>query len=236
MEFELFGFRFSAYWSLFALSVLLSFGLSVYRAKRHQISVVKAVILTALYVVCGFSGAKMLYMLESPGASLSLTGGMSFFGCVFFIPVGILVSALILRVGYGAALDFVTPYVPWNLAFLRVGCFLTGCCGGRPITAFGSTFTPPVQLMECALDVLLCAMLFYIERKGKLTGVRYAAFMVCYAVIRLLMEPMRDTPKDILFLSRGQWLSILSFLIGFGILFVWHFRQNRIKKERNEVS
>lgn len=231
-EVELFGVRINVYWSLFALSVILAFVFSTCRAKRYPIPAWKAVVLTALCVVYGYSGAKLLYLIEYPRASLTLTGGMSFFGSVYFIPVAIVLSALILRVDCTAALDFVTPYVPWALAFLRVGCFLTGCCAGRPITVFGSTFTPPVQLMECVLDVLICALLLYLEWKGKLSKMRYPVFMACYAVVRLLMEPMRNTPKDILFLSRGQWLSILSLLIGGGLLLAWYYRQSSGQKRK----
>ena len=217
-EFELFGYQLSTYWSLFALSIVLALGLSVYRSRRYPFSAGKAVVITALFVLYGYAGAKLLYMIETPRASLSLTGGMSFFGCVFFIPVAMFLTALVLRISYGGAMDFITPYVPLILAFLRVGCYFTGCCGGRPITAFGATFTPPVQLMECGLDVLICVLLFLLERNGRLAGLRYAVFMVGYAVVRLLMEPLRDTPKDLLSLSRGQWLSILSLLIGGGLL------------------
>jgi len=224
-EFVLFGYHLNTYWFMFALAAVFSLGLSVYRARWYTISAGKAVLITALFVLYGYAGAKLLYMIETPSASLSLTGGMSFFGSVYFIPAAMFLTVCVLRVGYGAAMDFITPYVPLILAFLRVGCHFNGCCAGRPITAFGITFIPPVQLMECGLDVLICLLLFSLAWRKKWTGLRYPIFMVSYSVVRLLMEPMRNTPKELFFLSRGQWLSILSLLIGGGLLLAGRHRR-----------
>lgn len=217
-EITILGHSFSTYWSLFAVAVILAIGCSVFRAKRYPIPLPKAVLITVLLVIYGYAGAKLLHLIEYPGAPLSLTGGMSFFGSVYFIPIAIFFTAAALRIPYGTAMDFITPNVPWALTFLRVGCYFSGCCGGRPISLFGNTFVPPVQLMECALDLVLCLLLLFWERRDRYPGMRYAVFMIGYAVIRLLMEPLRDTEKDILFLSRGQWLSILSLLIGASLL------------------
>lgn len=231
-EFNVFGYSISFYWGMFALSVILAFGMSVFRAKRYPIPMWKAILITALLVIYGYSGAKLLHLIEYPGAPLSLSGGMSFFGSVYFIPPAIFLTSKLLRLRYGTAMDFITPYVPWALAFLRVGCFVSGCCGGRPITVFGSTFIPPVQLMECGLDILICLLVLRFEWKGRFPGLRYGAFMISYAVVRLLMEPLRDTKKDVLFLSNGQWLSILSLLIGAGVLFAGNYaRRAKQKKE-----
>ncbi len=229
----IFGHTFSTYWTMLVLAAVLTVVLSFCRAKHHGFGKIKALIIAVLLLVYGCVGAKLLYMLENPGSVFSLRGGMSLYGSVYFIPAAMLITAWILRTRFARCMDFVAMYGPLIFAFMRIGCYLTDCCGGRSITLFGETFVPPVQLMECFLDVAIFGFLYYYERRKIKpgSGLLYPIFMVLYGLIRFCIEFLRDTPKNLWHLSEGQWLSTVSILLGADIL--WMIK--KLKKKKNGV-
>ena len=221
-EFSIFGYSFSSYWTMLILGAAATVLLSILRAKKYEIGKVKAIIIALFVVILGCVGAKLLYILEAPGASFSLRGGMSLYGSIILIPAGFGVLCFLLRMRYAGCMDFVAVFGPLIFALMRIGCYLGGCCGGREVELFGSSFVPPVQLIEAVLDVGILSLLLKRENKAasKITGTQYPLFMACYGFIRFFIEFWRDTPKIYFGFSEGQWLSVLSFLTGAGILYL----------------
>lgn len=217
-NFNILGYSFSSYWSMLVIGAITVIVISILRAKRYKISYVKALIMAFFVVVLGCLGAKMLYMIQNPASSFSWRGGMSLYGSVFLIPVGFVIISLMLRVRYAKCMDFIAVYGPLFFAVMRVGCYLNGCCGGIIIDFFGDYLVPPVQLIECALDVAIMAFLLWRERNIKTFGFQYPIFMVSYSGIRFFIEFIRNTQKIYCFLSEGQWISIFTFVMGLCIL------------------
>lgn len=221
-ELNFFGFRFSLYWTMLIVAAITTVVLSMFRAKRYDFGKIKSTIIAALLILYGCVGAKLLYIAEHPESSFSLRGGMSLFGSIYFIPVAFLVTVLILNIKYVKCMDFVALYGPLIFAFMRIGCYLNGCCGGIYIKIGSFGFTPPVQLLECAADVIIFFALLYREkyRLKPGDGTQYPIFMMSYALIRFLVEFWRDTPKNIFHFSEGQWFSVITFALGLGILWI----------------
>ena len=222
-EIKIFGFSFSAYWSLLIIAAIFTVILSIKRAKKYEISKRKAIIIAVLLILYGCIGAKLLYIAEYPNRAVSLRGGMSLFGSVYFIPIAFAITVILLKIKYIKCMDFIALYGPFIFAFMRIGCYLNGCCGGIEIvTATNIHFIPPVQLIECLFDVLIFCLLLYCEnRKVKPgTGLQYPIFMVCYALIRFFIEFWRNTPKEIFGFSEGQWFSVITFALGAGIFWI----------------
>ena len=230
-EFELFGVTFSTYWTMLLVATVAIIVHSAVRAKNAGYGKIRAMVLSLLLILFGCIGAKLLFILENPASKFSISGGMSFFGSVYFIPFAYFLIAPLFKTKFGKCLDFVGIYVPLVLAFMRIGCFMNDCCGALPITVFGVTFTPPVQLVECFFDILIFAYLFYREKKGNITetGLQYPIFMVSYGVLRMIMEIFRDSVKNMWGLSRGQWLSVLTFLVGVMIILIIKHRAKNIQ-------
>jgi len=98
-------------------------------------------------------------------------------------------------------LDQVIPFVALSHAIGRVGCFLNGCCYGKPtIPGFGVVFPQhpdelriPTQLLEAAALVGLYVMLRMRQRPQMLTrpGRLFGIYLVGYAAVRFVLEFFR---------------------------------------------
>lgn len=204
------------------IAFLLSLGFSFLRNRleKYQFPKWKLVVMTVLIPVFGYLGARFLFMLESGNFDVT-QNGRSFFGAMFLVPAGMAVSCLLLKIPAAKGIDFSAVYVPLYLACLRVGCHLDGCCGSNPIQVGDELYFPPIQLIECGMDLFLMLVLFHLERKSEIhtEGEQYCKLMVGYGVIRLLMENYRCTPKSLYGMSNGQWLSFLCIGLGFALLY-----------------
>lgn len=215
----------STYWLMFAVGVFTMGVLTVRRRERYALSVPKALLFTLLLAVCGVMGTKLLYILENwrevveNGLTL---GGLSFFGAVFLIPPLMAVLGLPLGLKPGWSLDACAPCVAVMIACMRVGCFLSGCCGGWEMTLGNFHFHWPTQAMESLGDFCILGLLLQMEGRDAHPGKRYAVFLVGYGLLRFFVEFLRDTPKDWLGLAHGQWFAILGGLVGAAVLLREH--------------
>ena len=82
------------------------------------------------------------------------------------------------------------------------------------IEYMGESFQPPTQIIDGAWDFFLMGLLLYLNLDGKREGAAYPAFMIGYGVMRFLVEFLRDTEKNWLYLSNGQWFSLIAIVIG----------------------
>ena len=224
-EFNIFGYKFSSYWSMLIIASVLTVILSLFRAKKYKFGKTKAFIIAVLLLFFGCLGTKLLYMLEHPENSFSLRGGMSLFGSVYLVPLAFLAAAPMIKENYLKCMDFTAMYDPLIFACMRIGCYLNKCCGGMEIP-----FLPPVQLMEAVFDTAIFVFLFFYERnkKDNIYGKQYPIFMICYSFVRFFLEFIRNTEKNIFCLSEGQWLSMAAFIIGF--ITLYFIKRNEVLK------
>lgn len=210
----LFGKYVNTYFIILPVMLLVSCLLGQKRRHAFSLSKIHALLLPLFTLLISALGAKILYILENPGEPLSLAG-VSLFGAVFLLPLLFLPIAKLAKIPYRNCMDFIAPLVTLTLAAVRVGCYISGCCGGRLLVLFGKTFTPPVQLMETALDLLVFLMMLLRERKGKaVPGAQYPFFLIAYGIIRFLLEFIRCASPVFLGLTLAQFFSLFSILLG----------------------
>ena len=131
----------------------------------------------------------------------------------------------ILAVGYGTI-----------IFFGRFGCFIVGCCHGRP-NSFGVYYTHdhvkegftdyysgvrlfPIQLVEAIvmffIIIISIAQIFFLA-----PGTSLVTFVICYSLLRFTLEFFRGDPGRPYFLSfsEAQWTALLlsSFLLVLGL-------------------
>ncbi len=131
-----------------------------------------------------------------------------------------------------------------GLWLTRIGCFLEGCCFGRPSEIFGIRFpqgsktmfvlfhidpehtnlftdTPPLiptQLIHSFSNFVIFVVLLKLAFSGKQKnpGRISAVFLLSYSVTRFLIEFLRyDIRGSFLIFSTSQWISIFLFIGGF---------------------
>jgi phosphatidylglycerol---prolipoprotein diacylglyceryl transferase len=167
----------------------------------------------ALYFAGG-TGAGWLRALAPWGGGLVYYGGLA--GGV----VVTLVYARIKHIRPLDLLDYVTPLGALGLASTRVGCFLNGCCWGRPTAvAWGvryprgslahtkqlalglvdgdgpSLAVHPVQLYEVVAAFVIFVVLYTVYPRRRYAGQITAWFCILYAAWRLVAETFRaDAP------------------------------------------
>lgn len=123
--------------------------------------------ITAGASLLGLVGAKIYFLVTHPGTRRLSATGMCLQGFVI-VTLGTLVGGLLLTgVPLGPALDASAPGLLAGMAVGRVGCFLGGCCTGRPTASRWGIWSTdrrvgvrriPVQLLEAGWTALTAAL------------------------------------------------------------------------------
>lgn len=233
---HLFGRTFSSYWTVFAVGCLVMALINCLRRKKMSFSCPQAIIHTLLMILFSLLGAKILYALENwktfveNGITLN---GVSFFGSCFCLPLGVYLICKKKKISFEAYLDYCTPSLIVMLAILRFACWCNGCCGGITYsTGAYTTAVVPTQIIECIGDLVILLVILIVEWHYSGKGVSYPYFLVLYGILRFFLEFVRDTPKDWLYLSHGQWFSLVS--VAAGGYFLYRIMKEILKEGREK--
>jgi phosphatidylglycerol---prolipoprotein diacylglyceryl transferase len=118
--------------------------------------------------------------------------------------------------------DRFAAVLPFSLAIGRVGCFVEGCCAGRPwngpwaLADEHGVMRHPAQLYELFFQLAAGGLLVFLLRRQKMHGKLFALYLVLYGAFRFLTEIVRDTPRMESGLSRYQVLALLMIVLGAG--------------------
>lgn len=228
-----------SYGVMLSLALLVGGTLTTRGAARAGLDPFLTIAVIAIAVGGGLAGSYVLFVAVewlrtgSPMDALR-TGGLVFYGGLLGGGAAAAIGARRLHVPLRALLDVAVPGLAASHALGRIGCFLAGCCFGRPwdgplAVTFTDSLAPaahpsvprhPVQLYESGA-LLLLALVFTILpprvaalRVGR--GRRALAYVAAYAVVRLGTEALRgDAIRGLLcgVLSTSQLLAIV-LLVG----------------------
>lgn len=108
----------------------------------------------------------------------------------------------------------------------RIGCFLQGCCGGKPsnlpwcIRFPSSTeYVHPTQLYMMATEIFLFALLFFVQKKQKYAGFTFWLGVFLYCIYRFLIEYLRVNPIAYFGLTHAQIFSLFMAVLAAIMLF-----------------
>ncbi|UPT75076.1 MAG: prolipoprotein diacylglyceryl transferase [Elusimicrobiota bacterium] len=203
-----------------------------------------------LNVAClsGFVGGKLLFMLQyglKPG--LSIMNGYSAFGGFVSVPLAVWGFARWKKIPFLKLADYMFLAAFFWHAFGRFGCFLAGCCWGKPTTLpWGLAVTDPrsqtprellgvplhpVQLYEVAGILLLCALMYRFLRAAEegrsAPGLVVATHFGGYGVLRFLLEFLRDDKIVVSgSFTQGQALG-LGLIAASGGVLLWRAKCSR---------
>ncbi len=165
-------------------------------------------------------------------------GGMSFHGGLLGMIAAEVMFARRRGLPVLALADIVAAAAPIGLFLGRIANFINGELFGRPSEVPWAMVFPrggpqprhPSQLYEAAIEGLVLLLVLHLmvraralERRGTLAG----AFLIGYAVARMLAEVFREPDAHLGFLlggtTMGQWLSLPLLLAGLALV-VWSWR------------
>ncbi len=163
-------------------------------------------------------------------------GGLVFYGGFMLAFLGIVWYVVRrCRADWVRVCDTMAPALAGAHALGRIGCFLNGCCfgkpaeicwavvypaGSEPFRRYGAAALHPVQLYEAGLNILLGIALFFLVRKTK-RGVVMSCYILAYGLLRFLDEFFRGDHTD--FVDGFTPAQVIGFgLIPLGaILLIW---------------
>lgn len=116
----------------------------------------------------------------------------------------------------------------------RIGCFLAGCCYGKPTESFFSIHLHgenryPTQLLEAGGLFIIG---FYLLKAKQPRRFLLSVYLISYGLLRFIIEHLRG---DIIrgswgFLTPSQWISLILLMSGLILLF---FNKNKDFSESN---
>ncbi len=163
-------------------------------------------LIAAVAAISGVIGARIFYVLGNLDTFSGNWGqifdinmsGLVFYGGLAFAVPSCLLLIRFMKLPLGAVSDAVGLALPLSLAVARVGCFLNGCCGGKPsglpwAVTFPGSSTPvhPTQLYELALDLLAFAFLMWARKRLQRDWDLFLLSLASYGLIRFLVEFFR---------------------------------------------
>lgn len=174
-----------------------------------------------------FLGAKLAYVFAEgwrdwpmPDRWLRLFAGKSVIGGLLGGYAGVeLMKKLI---GYKKhTSDLFALIVPLGVALGRVGCWLQGCCLGKPTTLHFIAARDkvgiarwPASQVELFFQLGVFAIFLVLRRNETFTGRLIFVYFAAYGCFRFIHEFMRDTPPLVTGITGYQILSLITAVIG----------------------
>ena len=214
-----------------------------------------------LLILTGVIGARIFYVVEyfdqfqytyvngvkvlrSTSAMLLETlkiynGGIVFYGGFICATTAMIIYCKVKKLNFWRITDVCVPGLAIGHAFGRMGCFLNGCCFGKPNSwgvkypvdsipamCYPDKFLHPVQLYEVVANIALAILLNFSLRRLKL-GQNLALYMMLYGLIRFCDEFFRGDHKsaDLFFsiFTPAQFIGL--FLIPAGMALFIYFQK-----------
>lgn len=216
----------------YGVMLALAFGVGIYlareRARSAGISSKVIMDLSVYILLASIVGARLLYVLTNLDEyrEQPLTAIFSRYGFVFY---GGLIFAIIVSIWYlrrqklpvWQIADVLAPSIPIGQAIGRIGCFLNGCCYGKPTTLPWGVRVPgrdpldltplhPTQGYEAIGDLIIFSILTCLWKRRKFEGQIFLMYLMLYSILRFVIEMYRgDNPYLLFNLTLSQILSIL---------------------------
>jgi phosphatidylglycerol:prolipoprotein diacylglycerol transferase len=241
--FRIGSFPINTYGVLLALAFLGAIFVTVRLARRDGLPQERVYDLCLWLLLSSLVGSKVLMFFtepayrENPSQMLSpdflldfLRSGGVFYGGL----IGALITGYILmrrwKLPWWKTADACAPGIALGNVLGRQGCFSAGCCWGKPTNLpWGVRFTElghdvtgvplgvklhPTQLYESLAMLLAFGFLLWLHKRKKFNGQVILAYAFLYALVRFLIEFVRDDPRgDVMGLTSLTGLST-SQLIG----------------------
>jgi phosphatidylglycerol:prolipoprotein diacylglycerol transferase len=254
---------------LLAISFIVWILWSMVRAQRRGIDKNHIVHMSLIIFLSALLGARMMYFsvhlkkFESSlidiinpfngSGSIGFTG-LGLLGGLIVAILSILIYSSIRKIPILKLFDAIAPPFSMGVFLSRIGCFLHGCCYGRPcdlpwgikfpiVSAAGLAFYKirihPTQLYSSLYALVLTIVLVRLDKKNHFDGFLFCILGLLYGVFRFIVDFFRFyRPSETInlfgmFITVNQVISI--FIILFALVIFIRLNRKRIELE-SEVS
>jgi phosphatidylglycerol:prolipoprotein diacylglycerol transferase len=254
-----------SYGLLLAISFLIGILWAMKRGQKRGISQDHVLDAGLCTVISAIVGSRLFYVLThideyrgrwldtiNPFQSSGEIGiaGLSVLGGIVLAILTIMVFCRIKKIPILRFFDVSAPSLALGLGLTRIGCFLNGCCFGKPGNLPWCLIFPdnspagailpeqhlhPTQLYSSLYDFIMLGVILWVDRKKRPDGTLAAVFFILYSMFRILIDFVRYYESSDKFRILGtaftfnQLISALMLLTG--ILLLFGARMRRKKQE-----
>ncbi|MBR3383171.1 MAG: prolipoprotein diacylglyceryl transferase [Clostridia bacterium] len=196
--------------------------------KRLKMHWIVAIIASSALVIYAVYAVKFFALVEA-GFDPAKSGGMSLYGVPFFVPIPLLLGALIAKRPIGEVFDIFSVNTVLICMGGRANCFFYGCCQGIEIASLG--FRVPTREIEMFFYLIFLILMIPRVYTKKANGTAFPFYMAGYGILRFILEFFRDTNFTTIFHLAHVW-SALCALIGISIVISVHEKKKHDRGKR----
>jgi phosphatidylglycerol:prolipoprotein diacylglycerol transferase len=248
IAFQIGGINIYWYGVCIAVGFLLGLWTATRRALRAGISGESVADLGLWLMMGAVVGSRLFYVIshwdtEFAGRPLLEVfklreGGLVFYGGLIGASLACVFAVRLKKLPLWKTADVLAPSIALGYVFGRIGCFMFGCCYGKPCDLPWAVHFPrdhatypqgvhPTQLYESLLSLVLYAGLAWLHRHKKFDGQVFAAYLIAYGSLRFTVEFFRgDYPMRYL----GGWATPAQLfslpILGAGLI-LWRYQATR---------
>jgi phosphatidylglycerol:prolipoprotein diacylglycerol transferase len=221
------GLNIYSYPAMLYVGLLAGVFVGAYVAQSSGMSADRFAIAITILLIPALAGSRLYFVLtrwelyrHDPARIWRRTeGGMAMYGgFILAVPLSIPLLRL-LGLPFAGFWDAAALTILLGMAFTRIGCFLNGCCGGRPSDAWFALILPdhhgiwqrriPTQLMEMAFALLLFGAALALRNVVPFPGAIFCLVLAGYGLGRWVLESLREDETAGLDKTTMQATSIL---------------------------
>ena len=228
-----------SYGFMASLGVIAAFICGIICGKDRNFKTDKTIYLILFVFLSGLAGAKILYIIlhlnnfiDSPLEIFHITGsGLAWHGGVAGGIIFMIWFSKKEKIPFLDVADLSVLCGTLGLVFGRTGCFLNGCCYGKPSDLPWAVISPragdiprhPTQIYESLLVMIVFFILLSLWKKNRYKGEVFCAFLFLYSIVRFTVEFFREH-----FLPLTLGLTVAQ-IISLVIIFITIYLYKKIK-------
>lgn len=152
--------------------------------------------------------------------------GVNYFGGLFSFPIYLFIASCVLMTNPLKQIDITTLSLPIYLFFVKIACFLNGCCWGIPWENGPYNYhydhpgnQVPVQAIEAFWALAIFVFLLIYRKKAK-PGTLLPMYMILYSATRFCSEFFRREENVLWIFKTYHLLCIAGVIVGIILLLI----------------
>ncbi len=212
-----------SYGVMLALAFVVGIWLATRQARREEVSANTILDLSFVALITGIIGARILFVLFNLNYDLLhpfeiimfWQGGLIYSGGLILGTLCAILFLKVRRLNIWKVVDICAPSLAIGQAIGRIGCFLNGCCFGKPVS-WGIKFPPgsmasyeqfsqgliksvneyslpvhPTQLYSSLNALIIFLILIMVRKRKRFNGELFWLYLFLYAITRFGIQFLR---------------------------------------------
>jgi phosphatidylglycerol---prolipoprotein diacylglyceryl transferase len=233
--FRWFGVPIYSYPAMLYVGIVLGIYAQLHAARSVGLNLALTLAATLLLLTTALAGARLLHVIpnwrlyrDRPRRIFRFAdGGAAMYGGLLLAVPLSLALLPVLGVPLGAYWDTATFAMLVGMIVTRGGCFLNGCCAGRPTSSWWGINLPnhkgvwrrriPVQILEAASGIIVLAASVLLWRRLPFEGALFLFALGAYGAGRIVLESMRDELDRVMAMSVQKTISTAFVVLSLGL-------------------